>query len=905
MKTFHSRRLSRSAIVLTAAALGLLVAVAGCRDDQNGDSNDTGSPTDVAPDGTDSTDTATDSGEDGETTGQSLQLPGLSAPVTVRYDDLGVLHIECETVEDCVAAQGYFHADDRFFEMDLVRRQTRGKLSTLIGLNLGADRDTRFRHLMSTRQGEPLAEAYVQEMDEQTRQMLEAYGKGVNAWLEDMRNDENGATLTEEYEFGLLSKEIPDWQVEDSVALYLQLAFQLSLTSKGDLFRGDMVDALGAEVAKDLFTVKPGPVSNIMDVEMAASHTPGDAGGELDALREVERRLEPAGRAIDSARETIDAASPLLFGEPSPRDGSNNWVVSGDQTDSGNALLANDPHLSINNPAIWYFVELHVNGDSEDLHVAGASIPSVPGVVVGHNEDVAWGVTTARLDLADAYVETLNEDGTAVIRNGQEVSLIEKTVTLEGKGDQTRETTLEWVPEHGPLVSKDPSNNRGVSVKWVAHDPGPDFNFLLPLMRSESVQDAVDAMEPVETISQSWVFADSSGSIGWYPKGAIPSRPWASPQTPNWLPLPGDGSAEWQGEVSKENSPKLVDPPKGYIATANNDFDGSYTDGDPTNDGHPVWQSPPAPGNRHARISELLEQDLGSHTVETMDAVQSDTYSIQGATLAPRIVDAAENAASLSDGAQEVVEALKAWNYTCPTGLDGTDPEEAAASSDGDEVTDAFGCAAFHVSMPYVTDAIFGDELQPADFDARESWWGLQVALWYVLENPSELARGADYFDDTTTEGTTETKSEVIASALDEAAGRLESLFDSSDRSDWLWGRIHTVSLRSLFSGQGITQWDEGPWANDGGLSTVDVANPTGEDFSHTRGPSLRLVVELGEEGVEGQFQLPGGQDHHRDSDYYISLMDGWLRNESQNLHFAPSDVKEAAVETWVVEPAN
>jgi len=874
------------------------VTSAGCTDDENGGSSDTGPPTDVAPDDTDPK-------NDGETAGRSFQMPGLSAPVTVRFDEWGVLHIECETVQDCFAAQGYFHADDRFFEMDLIRRQTRGNLSTLVGLNLGADRDTRLRHLMSTRSGEPLAEAYVEEMDDQTRQMLEAYGEGVNAWLEDMRGGENGATLTEEYDAQLLSNEIPDWEIEDSVALYLQLAFQLSLTSRGDLFRGDMVDALGAEVAKDLFTVKPGPVSNIMDVEMAASHTPGADGGQLDALRDVERRLEPAGRAIDSARETLDAVSPLVFGEPSPRDGSNNWVVSGDETDSGNALLANDPHLSLNNPAIWYFVELHVTGESNGLHVAGASIPSVPGIVVGHNEDVSWGATTARLDLADAYVETLNEDGTAVMRDGREISLTEQTVTLEGKGDNTIETTLEWVPGHGPLVSKDPSNNRGVSIKWVAQEAGPDFNFLLPLMRSESVEDAVDAMEPVETISQCWVFADSNGSIAWNPEGAIPSRPWASPQTPNWLPLPGEGTAEWQGTLSEEDEPNLVNPPNGYIATANNDMDGSYTDGDPTNDGHPVWQSPPAPGNRHARISELLERDLGSHTVETMDAVQSDTYSMQGETLAPRLVDAAESASSLSDGAEEVVEALKAWNYTCPTGLDGTDPEEAPASSEGGEISEAFGCAAFHVSMPYVTDAIFGDELEPADFDAAESWSRLQVALWYVLEDPSKLERGTDYFDDTTTDGSTETESEIVASALDEAAEELESLFGSSERSDWLWGRIHTVSLRSLFSGQDITRWDEGPWANDGGLSTVDVANPTTENFSHTRGPSLRVVFEMGEDGVESQFQLPGGQDHHRDSDHYISLMDRWLRNESAPLHFSLSDVKEAAVHSWVVQPAN
>jgi len=875
-------------------ALAAALIFVGCSDEDGG-SSDTG----PVPD------TATDTSSDAADGGEPLDIPGLSAPVTARFDEWGVLHLECETFEDCVAAQGYFHADKRFFEMDLIRRQTRGRLSTMIGLNLGFEMDRRFRQLMSTRDGEPLPEAYIAELNEPTRSMLEAYRSGVNAWLEDMRNGEHGATLTEEYESPLISDDIPDWELEDSIALYLQLAFQLSLDSRSDIFRGEMVDDLGAEVARDFFTVKPGPVSNIMEVREATSLGSGDEG-DLEAIRRIQRRLEPASRALTDARQTLESTSSLLFGPHSPRDGSNNWVVSDDQTQNGDALLANDPHLSLNNPAIWYYTEMRVTGAEEGIHVAGASIPATPGVIVGHNENVAWGVTTARLDLADAYVETLTDDGSAVMRDGQRVSLIEKTITLQGQGDNTREVAMEWVPEHGPLISKDESNNRGVSVKWVAQNAGPDFNFLLPMLRSSSVEEAVDALDPLQTISQSWVFADTSGSIAWKPEGVIPDRTeWNSPSSPNWLPLDGDGSNEWNGRIPEDRHPKIVDPPRGYIATANNDFDGSYTDGDPTNDGHPVWQSPPAPGNRHTRISQLLEDGAGSHSVETMEDIQSDTFSIQGETLTPHILDAAASASSLSDGASEVVAALENWNFECPTGLDGTDPEEAGPAGDESIRTEAIGCSAFHVTMPFLTEGVFGDELEPSDFDATEQWARLQVALWYVFEAPSELARGTDYFDDVTTEEERETESEIVAAALDEAAGRLGELFDSSDRNEWLWGRIHTVSIRSLFASAGFDQWNEGPWANDGGLSTVDVANPTGETFSHTRGPSLRLIAELGSDGVEAQFQLPGGQDHHRDADTYISLVDEWLRNESRPLHFEPTEVREAAVETLVLEPTN
>ena len=894
---------------------------------ERSDATDT-SAEDTAPDTTE--DTGSDGGD--TTMASGFRIPGLSAPVDVRLDQWGVLHIDCQTDADCYAAQGYFHADHRFLEMDLLRRQTFGQLSQLIGLTFAADSDARFRRLMTTRKGEKLEDAYYNAVDQETKKMLKAYARGVNAWLADMRKGENGAKLPKEYDFPAIPKDktdketFRDWRPQDSIALYLQLAYQLSLSTDGDIGRDKLAKELKPKTAADMLTVKPGLESNTYDAsgEMApqAFVPEEDEMPLVEAFRHARKQFPKADRALSDALETLESTESLVFGPKSGFDGSNNWVVSPNKTKDGTTLLANDPHLSLNNPAIWYYVELNskTNGNG-DLHVAGASIPAVPGIVAGQNEKIAWGVTTARLDLSDAYVEKLTSDGDHVMFNGKKVALVKKDYTIEGKNGNTRTYTFEYVPHHGPLISKDMKNQRGVSIKWVAQKPGNDIDFIKNLMKAENVQEAMDSLKPIRTINQNWVIIDDAGSIGWYPKGAIPKRPWASPQKANWLPLPGQGGAEWQGTVAAKDAPKLKDPAAGFVATANNDFDGSYTDGDPTDETHTPWQAPPANGHRHKRIVEMLK-GTDKHTVDTMHEIQSDTYSLHAETLVPEILSIADaNTGQLDSDAQKVVSALKAWkdDYTCPTGLDGNDPSMASKVSDMAEATASIGCSTFHVMLPHLTDAVFGDELDATDrLDAKDSWYRLQATLIYAFTNPSALNNGDTYFDDVSTMGTTETKTDIVLSALSTTGKKLQEAFGSGTPDDWRWGRIHTVAFESLFAAAGVDVYNTDPYANDGGYLTVDVANPVGPsggfegDFNHRNGPSIRVVFEAGQNGVEGWFQLPGGQVHqrpdtdnpHRDSKWYGSLIDEWLANDSKKLLFEPSDVKMGAEKTYTVRPA-
>jgi penicillin amidase len=903
-------------VLVWMAVVGWMAAGSGlgCLDDRRSGARSTSDGgggaggTDARTKG-DATGDATGDAIGGDASGDGLDLGTLSDPVTVRFDDWGVPHIRCQRELDCFTAQGYVHARHRFFEMDLIRRQTLGELSEVIG-TFGLDSDTRFRRLMTTREGDPLEDAYFDEASDRTKAMLRAYAEGVNAWLDDMRNGENGATLTKEYDNPIVQAgpdDIRDWEPEDTIALYLQLAYQLGESATRDLQRSRRMNALPSDVASDLFTLKPGIVSNVMDASGVTEPQSLRATSRLGpaSIRSIQNRLAPHGDLIDRAHREMTDSPSLLFGRRTGRDGSNNWAVAPARTKNDNTLLANDPHLSLNNPAIWYWVEMHA--ESSGLHVAGASIPAVPGIVVGHNEDVAWGVTTARLDLADAYVEELTADGEAVKFDNGEIDLIEKEYTFDVIGGDSVTKTFEWMPRHGPIISKDTESQRAISIKWVAQNPGPDLDFLRPLMHAESTDNALETLKPIEAINQNWLIADRDGSIGWRPQADLPKRPWANSNHPNWLPLPGTGDYEWGGKVPDDELPEMVDPPADFIATANNDFDGSYTDGNGANEDHTPWQHPPAMGHRHKRIVERIEEGGDQHTVETMLDIQSDTHSLHGEVLVPEVLNMLEKpegsggtGGELSSRAQTVVEVLERWDYNCPTGLEGTNPESASEASDDAELKEAIGCSAFHVLMAELTEAVFADELQP--LESAPSLYSMQAPLIYLFNDPNKLARGDAYFDDTTT-NETEEPAAVVAEALEQTADRLKNMFGSSNSDDWLWGRIHTVSFKSLFAQAGLEIFVNGPYANDGGFVTVDVANPRGrvgemESFAHDRGPSIRFVARANSDGLRGWFQLPGGQDHHRNSDWFGSLIDEWLANEPHKLLFEESEIEEATIRT-------
>jgi penicillin G amidase len=813
---------------------------------------------------------------------QVISIDGLDGPVSVYFDAQGILHARCESDADCFAAEGYFHAAHRFVQMDLRRRLGRGRLSALAG-SVTLDNDRFWRMMMTDREGTPLEERIMAHADDRTIAALEAYSRGVNAWLADLAADRNGAALSDEYSFEVIDQDAiqDDWEPLDSVACILPLIENLNDSSQAEIKMGEVYGQLEADVRQDLLGLRPPSPSTILPPPSPARRGRRSAGRRARAETALERRLKAARPLFERALAVPGRPAPVLQARGR---GSNNWAVSPDHG-GGSALLANDPHLFLSHPAVWYLVNLDSkSAGSGSLHVAGASFAGLPGVVLGHNDDIAWGATTTYFDGADVYVETLNEAGDAVMFNGKEVPIETGSFQIEVSGGDPVTEDYDYVPHHGPILSR--TDTTALSVRWIGHDSDTDINFLLALATATSVDEGRAALENITSAGQNFVIIDRSGDIGWFPYLRLPSRPWASAAMPPWLPLDGRGEAEWGAPIPYEDLPQAMNPPAGFVATANNDMTGALQDGDPTNDGYPFFQGLVDEGYRHQRIVERLAAEP-QHDLASMQSIQADVHSLVGEALTPAILDAVADV-TLEGDAQAVADALADWDFECPTGLVGTDPD---GEVDPATATAARGCAAFHVTWSRLLQMTFADDLEGVGASAFPN------ALIFALTAPETLNNS--YWDDKSTAGT-ETEADIVAAALTSAGQFLRDELGAPD--GWLWGRIHTVTLRAdLFDAAGVTEFNSDSYANDGGMFTVDVAHPADElhdDYDHRNGPSMRFACEANDAAVSCTIELPGGQRHHRDSDFYDSMFDEWLTNQPVPFLFGLDEAAAAAVES-------
>jgi penicillin amidase len=839
--------------------------------------------------------------EDGETDGgetidragpiTDLRIEGMTGSCDVSFSDNGIPTIDCDNDADTAAVLGYLHARDRFVQMDIRRRLVQGRLSEIVIVpSETLPIDTQSRTLFTNREGRPIEEVLVENASEKTMELLEAYSNGVNAWIADYESDENGATLQAEYGFFAIdvSGGIDEWTPEDSMATVAALVEQLTNDASTDLSYGEQAEIiqsngdLPAGVFADYFTPRPFSDSLILE-SYEFTETNGASQPAAQPKSNGAASRPNAGKAMREAREALDTIDRIL-GVAHDR-GSNNWVVSGDLTASGNPLLTNDPHLTLSNPAIWYVA--HLNGLPDgDYHSAGFTFAGLPWVIIGQNEDIAWGVTNTSFDFSDVYIEELTEDGSGVVFNGNDVPFT--TVDFEfNLADGTTETrTARYVEHHGPVLSIDEEEGTAVSLRWTGNAMDTDVNHLTELMRASSVAEGRQTIaDNVTSIGQNWVLIDTQGNIGWYPLNNVPRRPWSDAGALPFLPLNGDGSQEWDGFFDDDQLPQTTNPEKGYLATANNDMTGANLDGNPADDGHSPFQSYVAIGYRHERIVDLLEA-TAEHTIQTMLDTVGDTYSLVGENASPRLLELADRD-SLSANAQALYDSMDNWNYTCPTGVAGADPA-GAVSSDADEVAESEGCLAFHRVFIDSYGAAFDDEADANEWSRRPE----VSSFMRMLLAPEELSNPDIFWDDVSTESETEEASDIIAQGFEDAATWLSDEAEL-DPADWQWGRVHTTVLRADLFDNFVGDFNSDPLAKDGGLYTVNVAAPSfgGGSLQNRTGASMRLVCEAPPEGVSCNIQLPGGQPQFRDDENYLSLVDEWLENEPTDLPFDPSDV--------------
>jgi penicillin amidase len=840
---------------------------------------------------------------------------------TVYFDEHGIFHGDCATDEDCAMALGYFHARDRFVQMDLQRRLSTGRLAQVVNKQvvetLGLlepliDTAATNRALYSTRNGQPAEEVLLENTNEKTLRVLEAYSVGVNQWIDDVQNGDNGAVWPAEFENAVLDygpEDTPDWTPADTFATFFTLVGSLTIDEGTQLDAAEARDEINDnERYLDLWSLEPIKKSPVL---AEGTYPPPEASlgapkptktAHADLLRRAKGAMTQ-WRAELSQTELLRRIFPetQIVGADI---GSNNWVLGPSKTANGRTFLSNDPHLGLSQPPVWYLAHMDAKTHGTGtIHAAGVTLAGIPGAVIGQNEDIAWGATNTGLDFTDVYVEELVKDNdgnpVGVMFNGAVVEFTRVDFTLTFNDGSTATRELLFVPHHGPVRTLDTENDVALTLRWTGNDMDTDANYLLGIATATSVEEARATLENVTSLGQNWVVIDNQGNFGWFPYNRIPKRTWAidldlnDPNEPfPWLPLPGTGEYEWEEYFEYAELPQAYNRENGWICTANSDHTGASFDGNPTNDGFAPQQTDNiAAGYRTARIVELIEAS-DEHTRQTNEALISDVLSMIGRDMVPEILEIANDPmTTLTPEAQRVVNALTAWGFTCPTGLDGTDPVMSPLASAA-EVEESSGCTAWHQVIREIDDALARDE-STKDFPS--------FVTYFSIMDPTRLRAGDVYWDD---EGTVpeETKHDIVGAALDTAGSVLVAEL-GEDEAVWPWGRKHGFRLTSLLSSlSGLFDvynnppGDEGFFANDGGLFTVDVANPNRQGI-HSSGASTRFQCE-GLEPVQCTVQLPGGQSSHSSSDHYDDLLPGYLANEPIDLVFDIDEAAAGAVET-------
>ena len=822
----------------------------------------------------------------GEPTG--IVLSELSAPVRVDFDRQGVLHVRCERTRDCFVVQGYYHAAHRFGQMDARRRVAQGTVSEVLS-GAALDQDRELRRFLATREGEPIEDAMFEAMDDETLEMFESYAAGIEAWIGDLRARRNGARLSPEWDFvGVPGVE--GWGVQDSISCGLLLMQSLTNNSGPELAAGEAAAVMEPPQVFDLFGVRPSTDAVILNRALASS----SRGGVRVSALSIKNRLETTAGLV--ARVGAQLA-PL--GIHKRGRGSNSWVVAPQLASSRAVLLANDPHLEFGNPAFWYLVTLA--STEGDVHVGGMSFPGIPGVFIGQNRNLAWGMTNSFFDMADVYVEELSADGEGVLLNGEVVPFVAREHTFQVRGEAPVTETFLYVPHHGPVVGMDAERRTALTIRWTGQDASTDMNFFLAMMKAGSLEEARSAARNITSFGQSLVVGDREGRLGWFPYSRLPERPWASAERPSWLPVAGDGSAEWTSFVAYEDLPQVVDPPEGLLATSNGDMTGALQDGDPTNDGLPWSQGHAAEGYRQGRILDRLREEAGGHSVETMRQLQGDISStLAEATLPILLSHVAGSTLAASASVVRVLEHLRAWRYDCPSGA-WRGRGFRAPHGDDAALASARGCLVFHVLWGRLLERTFGDELASAGVRARPR----QAVMSLLLARPETLAAGPVYWDDVSTT-TVEGAAEIILRALEDTGEWLGARL-GPDSAGWLWGRVHTLTRRPVLTALQGTAFDDGPYPAAGGLHTVNLADPVdlvGHEYDVAFGPATRFICEISRSGPRCSVQLPGGQRSWPGEAHYNDLLEGWFDNRPHPLAFTSGEVDASSVETqFLVAP--
>jgi len=889
---------------------------------------------------------------------EEIQISGLSGTVDVVLDDRGMPHIYGDDINDVLMAQGYLMARDRMAQMEFLRRGIEGGLAEIAGTIDASlvEADKSVRVLGFLRQ----AQAMYDDLEDGSavKDGLDAFAAGVTAYIDEIRSGD--AAFPGVISTLIRADILQDWTAVDTLALARYQTYSLSYSGWAEI---DLTAAaLGIQTAfpandpderlskragifYDFWNFAPAE-----DVTTKAGFSLYDSGTKKPSNKIGPPRL-PSREVLTGAlkfRKAIDRVHELIGG-PSGDRGSNNWTVLGSKTASGNPIMANDPHLSLPSPGVWWYAHLNTMRAGGDWDVQGVSFAGMPIVVLGYNRNIAWGATVTNYDVSDVYHETITAGGgtnpDTVSFNGQDVPIekIHEVIKLN-IGDPV-EFDVETVPHHGPIIPETRTDTSALSVRWTGNVATREMDAFFGLNIATTVDEAKEALKSFEVGSQNFNIATRDGDIYWSTQSNVPIRdPRALTYDPatgtGYCPvfaLPGTGEYEWTGRIPDEDIPTDQNPAAGFIATANQDGVGTSLDGNPFNDQYYLgWEF--NLGHRmariHSRLTELVSEE--NITPQDMQDLQSEHRSSLGVKLAGVIVSALDRAeeehsssgthadltAAVTEAGSkmskviEMRDRLSAWtSFDTPAAVEG-DPSDQ-------EIADSVATTIFNAILPRVISLSFGDE---ADLiGVRPSSGMIGKTIQHAMLDPQNMATydsalgDTVLWDDLATDGVEESRDDRILRAAVAALDFLEGKL-GADMEEWRWGKLHTVRFKTLVPvddmlGQTYDTYSiptpDDPDFPDGFPRHGDWEVPdachfslwSGTDYTYGSGPSQRVVVEMTPEGPKAFNALPGGQQHDPEGEHHADEAELWRRNEAPPMYFFEKDVVKHAEERIQLTP--
>ncbi len=745
-----------------------------------------------------------------------VAIVGLGKPVRVLRDRWGVAHIYAQNQHDLFFAQGFVAAQDRLFQMEMWKRAGQGRLSEVLGPS-ALKRDVDARLLMY--RGDLKAE--YASYSPQALEILTAFTDGINSYVRSLTAP-GGKGLPIEFKIAGFA---PDaWHPQD--CLNRMAAFSMTGNAITELDHAQAFTELGAAKAAKILDLDP-PV--------ALDPAPG---------------LDLSGLKADLLDNFIGSDQRIVFPARSV-EGSNNWTVAGALTRSGKPLLANDPHRVVGLPSLRYMVHLVAPG----WNVIGAGEPGLPGVALGHNENIAWGFTIFGLDQQDLYVEVLNpadphkyrtETGWRKMESRHETFLI--------KGGQSREVELMFT-RHGPVVWQD--GKRALALRWVGSEPGTaGYLASLTIDKAQNWDQFEAAVARWKVPSENLVYADRDGNIGEHSVGLVPVRHWTG-----LLPVPGASGYEWAGFVPTAELPHAFNPPAGYLATANHKM---IPENYPFNVGF-EWD----PGYRVNRIREFFssaQQHNRKLGPTDMQELQNDVVSLPAIDFQKLL-----RTTSLRDVAD--LSAFLRW--------------------DGQLTRESADAALYEVWFRHIEAAVAKDISRQNDKAYRELPPNTMLRL---LANPDTDLFGAN---------PAAHRDRLLVDTLGEATEELERVL-GPDRARWLWGALHQIYFRhglDQVSAEATKLLNVGPLARPGDGYTVNATWASSENWEQADGASYRQILDTSDWDQSVAVNTPG-QSGQPGSAHYSDLAPLWDKGSYFPLVYSTAAVKEASADVLVLEPA-